>query len=140
VVVWLGARPVFCDVGLEDFSATPEAFARAVTRRTRAVMPVHPFGLVADVPAIRAAVSRTARRKRPALVEDAACALGSSLRGRAAGPMGDAGCFSFHPRKILTTGEGLEDTASGPRPIAALRTQDGGSEGFRMDRPGSTTG
>lgn len=141
VVAWLGARPVFCDISLEDFAATPEAFARAVTRRTRAVMPVHPFGLLADVPAIRAAVSRAARGKRPALVEDAACALGSSLRGRAAGTMGDAGCFSFHPRKILTTGEGgllVTPKRALAQRVAALRTHGmvRTAKGFRMDAPG----
>jgi dTDP-4-amino-4,6-dideoxygalactose transaminase len=119
----------------------PEVFARAVTRRTRAVLPVHPFGLLADVPAIRAAVARVARGKSPAVVEDAACALGSSLRGRAAGTMGDAGCFSFHPRKILTTGEGglvvtakraLADRVKALRTHGLTRT----AKGFRMDAPG----
>ncbi len=141
VVAWLGARPVFCDIDLKDFAATPESFAGAVTRRTRAVMPVHPFGQPADVPAIRAAVTRAARGQRPSLVEDAACALGSSLGNRPAGTMGDAGCFSFHPRKILTTGEGgLIVTARRglAERVGALRThgmvRTGG--GFRMSAPG----
>jgi perosamine synthetase len=107
VVEWLGARPVFCDIAPGGYNAGPEEFARAVTRRTRAVMPVHAFGTVADVPAIARAVLRVARgRRRVVVVEDAACALGASLRGIPAGLLGDVGCLSFHPRKVLTTGEG----------------------------------
>jgi dTDP-4-amino-4,6-dideoxygalactose transaminase len=107
VVEWLGARPVFCDIEPRGFNAGPEQFACAVSARTRAVMPVHLFGAVADIPAIARAVKRAARgRRRPVVVEDAACALGASLRGEPAGMLGTAGCFSFHPRKVLTTGEG----------------------------------
>jgi len=107
VVEWLGARPVFCDIAPDGFNAGPEEFARVLTQRTRAVMPVHAFGTLADVPAITRAIARTGRGQRPVtVVEDAACALGSSLGGVSAGLLGDAGCLSFHPRKILTTGEG----------------------------------
>ena len=111
VVEWLGARPVFCDIANGSFNAGPEQFASVLTRRTRAVMVVHAFGSLADVPAITTALRRTIHRRRgaqavPAVVEDAACALGSSLRGTPAGMLGRVGCFSFHPRKIMTTGEG----------------------------------
>ncbi|MFQ5457032.1 MAG: DegT/DnrJ/EryC1/StrS family aminotransferase [Myxococcota bacterium] len=142
VVEWLGARPVFCDVAPQSFNAGPEEVARAMTRKTRAVIPVHAFGVPADVPAIAAAASGASlRRKRPLIVEDAACALGASLRGEPAGTMGDAGCFSFHPRKIMTTGEGgllvTPDDAVSER-VRALRSHGlvRTTGGLRMTEPG----
>jgi dTDP-4-amino-4,6-dideoxygalactose transaminase len=140
VVEWLGARPVFCDAAPGDFVSGPAEFARAASRRTRALMPVHLFGRMTDVPAIaRAAGARSGRRL--AIVEDAACALGSSLRGARAGTLGDAGCFSFHPRKIITTGEGgLIVTARAPvaSRLRALRSHGltRGPRGFRLEAPG----
>jgi dTDP-4-amino-4,6-dideoxygalactose transaminase len=73
-----------------------------MTSRTRAVMPVHLFGL----PAAMAGILEFARAHRLVVIEDAACALGASLGGRPCGSVGELACFSFHPRKIVTTGEG----------------------------------
>lgn len=101
VVLMCGATPVFVDVEATTYNLDPELVAAAVTERTRAVIPVHLFGLCADMDAIRAVVPADV-----ALVEDAACAAGASYRGRPAGGLGRAGCFSFHPRKSITTGEG----------------------------------
>jgi dTDP-4-amino-4,6-dideoxygalactose transaminase len=110
VVLHCGATPVFVDVERESFNLSPSAVAAAVSPRTRAVIPVHLFGLCADVPAIRNAVP-----KGVYMVEDAACAAGAERHGACAGGLGDIGCFSFHPRKIITTGEGGMLTTNDPR-------------------------
>lgn len=101
VVLYCGARPVFVDVLPDTYNIDPVAAAAAVTPRTRAAIPVHLFGLCADMTALRAALPEAV-----AIVEDAACAAGAAIGGRPAGGIGDAGCFSFHPRKSITTGEG----------------------------------
>jgi dTDP-4-amino-4,6-dideoxygalactose transaminase len=102
VVVQQGARPVLVDIDLATFSVNAEDLARRVTPRTRAIIPVHPFGLCADMDPIL----EVAEQHGIAIVEDAACALGATYRGHQAGSIGLAGCFSFHPRKSITTGEG----------------------------------
>jgi perosamine synthetase len=102
VVEYLGAKPVFCDVDLTTFNADPEAMAAAVTERTVGLLPVHLFGLCADMDPILA----LAEQHGFWVVEDAACALGGWYGGRHAGTFGEMGCFSFHPRKSITTGEG----------------------------------
>ena len=91
-VLYCGATPVFVDVLGDTYNIDPEALAAAVTPRTRAVIPVHLFGLCADIDAIKGAIPDSVH-----IVEDAACA---------AGGLGTFGCFSFHPRKSVTTGEG----------------------------------
>jgi len=101
VVLYCGASPVFVDVSPETYNIEPLAVEAALTPRTRAVIPVHLFGLCADMDSLRAVLP-----ERVHLVEDAACAAGASYQGRPAGGLGDAGCFSFHPRKSITTGEG----------------------------------
>lgn len=101
VVLYCGATPVFVDVLPDTYNIDPTAVAAALTSRTRAVIPVHLFGLCADMDALRAVLPETV-----AIVEDAACAAGAAYAGRPAGGLGDLGCFSFHPRKSITTGEG----------------------------------
>ena len=99
---YLGARPIFCDIDLTTFNILPAAVEAAVTPRTVGIVPVHLFGLAADL----APIMDTARAHSLWVVEDAACSLGGWYRGRHTGTFGDAGCFSFHPRKSITTGEG----------------------------------
>lgn len=101
VVVHCGATPVFCDVSATDFNIDPAQIADKVTDRTRAIIPVHLFGLVADMDAVRAAVP-----DHVTIIEDAACAAGAAYKGTPAGALGDMAAFSFHPRKSVTTGEG----------------------------------
>jgi dTDP-4-amino-4,6-dideoxygalactose transaminase len=102
VVVQQGARPVLVDIDLDTFSMDPADLAERVTPASRAVIPVHPFGVAADMdPLLSFAHSRGLE-----VVEDAACALGATYRDRWVGPLGKAGCYSFHPRKSITTGEG----------------------------------
>jgi perosamine synthetase len=107
VVALAGARPVLVDVDPETFNLEPESLAAAVTPRTRAVLAVHLFGRPLDWEAIERAVP-----ERVALIEDAAGALGARRRDRACGSLGLMGCLSFHPRKIVTTGEGGAVTTS----------------------------
>jgi dTDP-4-amino-4,6-dideoxygalactose transaminase len=102
VVEHLGGRAVFCDVDLETFNASPGAIEDAVGDRTVGMIPVHLFGLCADL----GPMLELARSRGLWVVEDAACALGSYYHGAHAGSQSDAGCFSFHARKMITTGEG----------------------------------
>jgi dTDP-4-amino-4,6-dideoxygalactose transaminase len=101
VVVYCGATPVLCDVDPDTYNIDPADLARKITSRTKAVIPVHLFGLCADMDAIRAVLPPGVK-----IIEDAACAAGASYRGTPAGGLGDAAAFSFHPRKSITTGEG----------------------------------
>jgi perosamine synthetase len=124
VVVQQGAIPVLVDVDLETYAIDPERLEEHITPRSRAIMPVHPFGLPADMDAIL----DIARSHDLAVIEDAACALGATDRQRQAGSLGLAGCFSFHPRKSITTGEGgMITTANGElaERIGLLRSHGG---------------
>jgi perosamine synthetase len=102
VIEYLGATPVFCDIDLDTYNIETENVAGLVGERTVGVIPVHLFGLCADLDPIL----ELGRRRGLWVVEDAACALGGRYHGRHAGTLGVAGAFSFHPRKSITTGEG----------------------------------
>jgi dTDP-4-amino-4,6-dideoxygalactose transaminase len=97
-----GATPVFADIELSSFNVSAETIEAEITSRTRAILVVHQFGLPAEMDEI----AELARRRGLTIVEDAACALGSRYRGRPIGGLGNVTCFSFHPRKVITTGEG----------------------------------
>jgi dTDP-4-amino-4,6-dideoxygalactose transaminase len=96
-ILHVGARPVFVDVDAETFTLDPDRVARAVTPRTKAIIPVHLYGHPAPMEAITA----IARRHGVAVVEDAAQAIGASYAGRPAGSLGDLACLSFYPTKNL---------------------------------------
>ena len=93
----VGATPVFVDIDARSFNIDPKAVAEAVTGKTRAILPVHLFGQVADMDPIMA----VAKAHGLAVIEDAAQAIGATYKGRKAGSIGDAGCFSFFPSKNL---------------------------------------
>jgi dTDP-4-amino-4,6-dideoxygalactose transaminase len=101
-VRYCGAIPVFVDIQPETLNIDVRAAEAAISPRTRAMLAVHQLGLPADMEPL----ARLARQRGLALIEDAACALGSRYQGRPLGNWGDAACLSFHPRKIITTGEG----------------------------------
>lgn len=101
-VRYTGAQPVLVDVDPRSWTIDPAAVERAISKRTRAVIAVHLYGVPADLDALRA----IARRHRLALLEDAAEALGSSWRGKRLGALGTVGCFSLFANKTITTGEG----------------------------------
>lgn len=107
-VMHCGAKPVFVDIDPETYNINPELIEKAVTSRTKVIMPVDQIGLPADLDAIRAIASK----KGIPILEDAACALGSEYNGRKVGGISDISCFSFHPRKLITTGEGGMITTS----------------------------
>lgn len=129
VIELCGAQPVFVDVEPATFNMDPDRLEEALTRlmgnvetacRVKAILPVHTFGQLADMPAILA----LAERYGLPVIEDAACALGATREGRQAGAWGVMGCFSFHPRKAVTTGEGGMITTNDPvlaRKLRALR-------------------
>jgi len=100
VVLYCGATPVFVDVDPKTFNLDVGQVATKITERTKAIIPVHLFGLCADIDALAAVAPEIP------FVEDAACAAGSAYKDRPAGSLGIAGAFSFHPRKSITTGEG----------------------------------
>jgi perosamine synthetase len=106
-VRYCGARPVFVDIDRRTYNMDPSLVEAAITPRTRAIMPVHQMGLPCDLPNILA----VARRHGLPVVEDAACASGSEILidgqwNRIGRPHGDVACFSLHPRKVITTGDG----------------------------------
>jgi perosamine synthetase len=117
VVEYQGATPVFCDIDLATFNVDPAALSACVTERTAGIIPVHLFGLCADMDRVLA----TARAHQLWIVEDAACALGGFYRGQHAGAFGDLAAFSFHPRKSITTGEGGMVTTARPELDAMVR-------------------
>lgn len=99
---YVGAKVVFVDVNPHTYNIDPVALEAALTSKTKAIVAVHLFGLAADMDEILA----IARPRGIAVIEDAACATGSLYKGKPVGAIGDIGCFSFHPRKVVTTGEG----------------------------------
>jgi perosamine synthetase len=112
---YCGATPVFVDIDPETYNIDPGRVAQAITPRTRAILAVHQMGMPCDLSALVA----LAKRHNLILIEDAACAAGSQIRvdeqwSRIGKPHGDIACFSFHPRKVITTGEGGMLTTSNP--------------------------
>ena len=100
VVIYCGATPVFIDIDPVTFNIDVSQIKDKITSKTKAIIPVHLFGLCADIPYIKTNFPDLK------IIEDAACAAGASIHGQPAGSFGDIGCFSFHPRKSITTGEG----------------------------------
>lgn len=101
-VVMAGAKPIFVDVDAKTFNIDPAAVEKAITPKTKAIMPVHIYGQPADMDAI----CQIANKYRIKIIEDAAQGIGVSFNGRPVGGIGDIGCMSFYADKTLTTGEG----------------------------------
>ncbi|WP_375775721.1 DegT/DnrJ/EryC1/StrS family aminotransferase [Bradyrhizobium sp. ma5] len=116
---YVGAKPVFVDVDLSTYNIDPERLEAAITPRTKAIIAVHLFGLAAPMDEILA----IARPRGIQVIEDAACAIGTTYKGRLVGAIGDIGCFSFHPRKAVTTGEGGAVTTNRDDLAARVRSQ-----------------
>jgi dTDP-4-amino-4,6-dideoxygalactose transaminase len=131
VVEYMGAKPVFCDIDLATFNIDAVQLESLVTPRTVGIIPVHLFGLCADLEPIL----DIARRRHLWVVEDAACAFGAWYHGAHAGTLGEAGCFSFHPRKSITTGEGgMLTTAREDLAEAARSLRDHGASRSDLSR------
>lgn len=113
---YAGATPVFVDIDPATYNIAAERIEEAITPRTTAIMPVSQIGLAADIPAVVA----IARRHGLKVVEDAAPSLGAKVNGQRLGSLSDFSCFSFDPRKILTTGEGGMITTDDDQAAARL--------------------
>ena len=122
VIELCGAKPVFVDIESDTYTMSTVGLQQALDQcpSIKAILPVHAFGQMADMDAI----NKQALVRNIPVIEDAACALGSTYRSRQAGSLSKAGCFSFHPRKAITTGEGgmvTTDDDVFARRIRALR-------------------
>jgi dTDP-4-amino-4,6-dideoxygalactose transaminase len=102
VVEHVGAKLVFCDIDINTFNIDVAQIESKITKYTKAIMPVHLFGLAADM----SFINNIAKKYNLKVVEDAACGFGSRYHKQHVGTFGNTGCFSFHPRKAITTGEG----------------------------------
>lgn len=102
VVELVGATPVFVDVDLRFFNIDVKKIEEKITSKTKAIIPVHEFGLACDIHEVK----KIADKHKLLVIEDAACALGAKDQGVYTGTVGDFGSFSFHPRKAITAGEG----------------------------------
>ena len=101
-VVYCGAKPIFVDIDPKTYNICPDEIRKKITKKTKAIIPVHAFGQPAEMDAI----CEIAEVNDLKIIEDAACAFGAKYKGRFAGMIGDVGCYSFHARKGITTGEG----------------------------------
>jgi len=101
-VVWTGAKPVFVDVDAKTFNIDSRQIEKAITKRTRAIMPVHIYGQAADM----TAVMSIAKKHHLKVIEDAAQGIKVTFKGKPVGGFGSVGCLSFYADKIMTTGEG----------------------------------
>ena len=114
---YTGARPIFAEVNPQTYNLDPDAAEAVITPRTKAILLVHQIGLPADIDRFYA----LAKARGLTIVEDAACAIGSRYRDQPIGSHGDLVCFSFHPRKVITTGEGGIITTGRPDYAERLR-------------------
>jgi len=137
VIIQQGAIPICVDVLPDTYAMNAADLERRITPRSRAIMVVHPFGLSADMNAVNA----VAQRHNLPVIEDAACALGAKYRDQWCGTLSDVGCFSFHPRKSVTTGEGgmiVTERDDLAHKISVLRSHGGTREQWylRFDEAG----
>ena len=133
----VGATPILCDIDLRTFCMDATELEKILAddeeHEIKAVMPVNQFGLCADLPKIRALADRHGAK----MIEDCACSFGAFIDGRHSGTFGNTGCFSFHPRKAITTGEGgmvVTDDAETASRVSCLR--DHGASKSDRDRHG----
>lgn len=140
-VEYTGAQPLFCDINLRTFNIDveklKEVLEKDIEKKIKAVMPVNLFGLCASLPSI----IKLAEIYSLKIIEDSACGLGAYIADRHSGTFGNAGCFSFHPRKAVTTGEGgiiLTDDEELANKVSILR--DHGAERTDFERSKSKGG
>jgi len=122
------AKPVFADIDPVTLNIDPAAIEAAITPKTKAILPVHVFGVPADMPAIL----EIASRHGIPVIEDSCEALGATLNGRACGTMGIAGTYAFYPNKQMTTGEGgivVTDDPELDALVKSMRNQGRGTSG-----------
>jgi dTDP-4-amino-4,6-dideoxygalactose transaminase len=136
-ILYTGATPVFADIDGRTFNVDPADVERKISKRTKAIMPVDQIGLACDI----GAINDIAKRRGIDVVEDAAPAIGAEYRGRKVGANAHQTVFSFHPRKVITTGEGGmittddEPLAARARRLRAHAMSVSDLERHRADRP-----
>lgn len=101
-IKYVGAIPVFAEVNLHDYNISLEDAEKKITKKTKAILIVHQIGMPADIDGFQKLCSKY----KIQLIEDAACAVGSSYKGAKIGSHSELVCFSFHPRKVISTGDG----------------------------------
>ncbi len=114
----LGAKPVFCDIDLKTYNINTSNLEKLISKKTKVIIPVHLFGLAAEMEK----VAETAAKYNIHIVEDAACGFASKYKNVHVGNFGITGCFSFHPRKAITTGEGGMVTTNNDKIAEKLRS------------------
>lgn len=102
VIVHTGAKPIFIDIDPRTYNMDSKEIEKRITKKTKAIMPVDQVGLPCDM----ITIVKIAKKHKLFIVEDAACAIGSRYKGKSVGSLADITCFSFHPRKVVTTGDG----------------------------------
>ena len=120
VVELVGATPIFVDIDINTFNIDLSKIEAAITKKTKAIIPVHEFGLAANMTAIKSIADKYNLK----IIEDAACAIGATHQNIAVGTFGDFASFSLHPRKAITSGEGgllVSKTENDDRTIKTLR-------------------
>lgn len=117
-VEYLGAKPILADIDLKTFNIDISQVNSLITSKTKAIIPVHLFGLASEMDEIK----KIASEHKLFIVEDAACGFGAFYRNKHVGNFGNTGCFSFHPRKAITTGEGGMITTNDDDLAAKLRS------------------
>lgn len=118
IIEHLGGKVIFCDIDLKTFNIDVNQIEEKITPKTKAILPVHLFGLSADMDPIL----ELAKKYNLWVVEDAACGFGAKYKRQHVGAFGDTGCFSFHPRKAITTGEGGMITTNNDELAEKLRS------------------
>jgi len=116
-IVIAGAKPVFVDIDPDTYNISPEAIEKAITKKTKAIMPVDLYGLSADMQPIREIADKHGLK----IIEDAAQAHGATYKGKSPGAFADAACWSFYASKNMTTGEGGMVTTNDDRLAETLR-------------------
>ena len=107
-IVSVGAKPVFVDIRKDNYTMNPDDLARKITKKTKAIMPVHLYGNVAYIDEIL----EIANKKNIPVIEDAAQSMGSTYKGKQTGNFSEMGCFSLYAAKVMTSGEGGVITTS----------------------------
>jgi len=117
MVRWVGATPVLVDVDMSSYNIDPEEVEKAITKKTRCILPVSWGGNPLDI----GPLDEMKEKHDLLIVEDAACSLGAEYNGKKTGTMADITCLSFHPRKIITTGEGGMSVTDDPDNAERMR-------------------
>lgn len=118
VVIHTGAKPIFVDIDPKTYNIDPNKIEKKITKKTKAIIPVDQVGLPCDIDEIK----KVARKYKLHIIQDAAPAIGSEYKGKKVGGMSEFSCFSFHPRKVITTGEGGMVTLNSASTAKKLRT------------------